>query len=134
MDPPHGRKMLWVRLSESFLDSPPDRQRQTLVHELLHAHTAPMNQLLRDLLDEHHFDAYKLLMEYAVDGVAEEWAKSLPLPSEVRPAPKPRRSQIAMPKKDANGKFMKEKAPAKGAKAPAKAAKPAPKGKAAKGK
>ena len=129
-----GRKHLKVAVSERFLDLPPEEQRSTMVHELIHAHGAAMDHMLCDVLDSDARPAYKLLMEYMVDGIAEEWARSLPLPSEVRPAPKPRRSQIAMPKKDANGKFMKEKAPAKGAKAPAKAAKPAPKGKAAKGK
>lgn len=78
-----GQKIIWVYLSEHFLERTPDRQRQTLVHELLHAHTAPMHQFLCRLeIDKGVFAGYDLLMEYMVDGIAEEWAKSLPLPPE----------------------------------------------------
>ncbi len=83
----YGRKVLWVFLSEDFLGNSERTQRATLCHELIHAHMAPMHQLLiRELGDGGPFEAYRMLMEYAVDGMAEEWARSLPLPSEVKPA------------------------------------------------
>lgn len=90
-DQPSGRKIHWVSLGEPFLDSPPEEQRQTLVHELIHAHLAPMHHFLcRELGDGAAMEAYRLWMEYAVDGMADEWAKLLPLPAQVRPRkPKP---------------------------------------------
>lgn len=75
-----GRKIAWIYLSETFLRSEPDRQRQTLVHELLHAHTAHLNHLMQGELTEPGCRAFSLSLEYVVDGIAEEWAKTLPLP------------------------------------------------------
>lgn len=83
----YGRKHIWIQVSESFLDCKEEDQRQTLVHELLHCHFAAMHHVLcRSLGQADVFEAYKLAMEYGVDGIAEEWAKHLPLPSEVREA------------------------------------------------
>lgn len=82
-----GRKIAWIHLSEAFLNAPPDRQRQTLGHELLHAHTAHLEHLMHGELTEPGYRAFTLALEYAIDGIAEEWAKSLPLPDQVAPAP-----------------------------------------------
>jgi hypothetical protein len=65
-----------------------------------------------------------MALEYAVDGIAEEWAKTLPLPDHVKPpevppmakksAKKPAAKKVfvkataaTMPMKDANGHFVK---------------------------
>lgn len=79
-DTRRGRKILWVTLSEAFLDSAPDRQRQTIVHELLHAHHSHLQFLISDNLNESAAGVFTLALEYAIDGIAEEWAKLLPLP------------------------------------------------------
>jgi hypothetical protein len=79
-----GRKQLRVALSEDFLGMPPEEQRATVVHELIHAHGAPMDHMLCGVLDDDARRSYKLLMEYMVDGIADEWAKSLPLPGDVK--------------------------------------------------
>jgi hypothetical protein len=85
----YGRKRINISLSDQFfrLDSEkgPDGQRQTLVHELIHAHLAPMHLLLHRILPDAQWEAYQLPMEYAVDGMAEGWARHLPLPSAVEP-------------------------------------------------
>lgn len=78
----YGRKMAQIQLSENFLESVPDRQRQTLVHELMHAHFGPLNHLMRSELTDPGYRAFMLSLEYAIDGIAEEWAKRLPLPPE----------------------------------------------------
>lgn len=82
-DARYGRKIVNIYFSETFLDYEPSRQRQNIVHELLHAHTAFLHHFLRNELNETAFEAYNLALEYAVDGIAEEWARRLPLPEEV---------------------------------------------------
>ena len=85
VDTAYGRKLLWLNLSETFLDSSPEEQRQTLVHELVHAHFASMHHFLCHHLGEGPaFEAYRLAHEYGVDAIAEGWAKTLPLPGEVK--------------------------------------------------
>lgn len=80
----YGRKFAWVKLSEAFLDSEPDRQRQTIVHELTHCHFEPMRRLLLGLVEDNIWNAIDLPFEYGVDGVAEVMAARLPLPAEVK--------------------------------------------------
>ena len=82
-DARYGRKVVNLYFSETFLDYEPDRQRQNIVHELLHAHTAHLHHFLCKELNSTAFTAYNLALEYAVDGIAEEWARHLPLPEEV---------------------------------------------------
>ena len=74
----HGK----VYLSEEFLDKPADEQRATLAHELLHLHFAAMDGIVRDGLPKDLHSAYDRIWEYAVDAIAEGWAKTLPLPPE----------------------------------------------------
>lgn len=81
-DARYGRKIAWIHLSESFFNSTPVRQRQTIVHELLHAHNAHAEHLLHDELSDTALRAYTLAHEYAIDGIAEAWSRSLPLPEE----------------------------------------------------
>jgi hypothetical protein len=77
-----GVKNARIHLSEEFLGYDADRQRQTLVHELVHAHFAASDGMLMDWLDDARYKGYVRIFEYAVDGIAEEWAKFLPLPNE----------------------------------------------------
>jgi hypothetical protein len=77
----YGRKLQTLYLSERFLDSSAEEQRATLVHELVHAQFAHLHSLaLRLLTSDGAKEAWTLAMEYTVDGIAEEWAKTLPLP------------------------------------------------------
>jgi hypothetical protein len=76
----YGRKRVNVCVNEAFLGQPPEAQRETIVHELVHAHMAPMHLYLHRVLDDHEFEAYRLAMEYAVDGIAEALALHMPLP------------------------------------------------------
>jgi hypothetical protein len=77
----YGRKILWVRLSDDFHADKPERQRQTVVHELIHAHFSAMNRFLREELDDRPFATYRLLAEYGVDALADVIAPHLPLPA-----------------------------------------------------
>ena len=76
--PVQGRKFAVIRLGESFLTDPPDDQRHTLTHELLHCHLGPMTRMIEahDGLPP----AANLAMEYCVDGLADAIAPLLPLP------------------------------------------------------
>jgi hypothetical protein len=76
----YGRKVAVIRFSDNFLESDPDRQRQTIAHELLHCHFEPMRRLMLAMVETSICDATHLPFEYGIDGVAEEWAKFLPLP------------------------------------------------------
>lgn len=79
-----GRKYLIVDLGDAFLDMSAEAKRHVLVHELLHAHSWPMNDVLEKMLNESQYDIHRVQMEFMVDGIAEEWAKSLPLPGGVK--------------------------------------------------
>jgi hypothetical protein len=81
----YGQKWINIYLGESFFRKSEPYQRQTICHELIHAHIAPMSQFLRSVLDRSEAEAYRVTMEYAVDGMATEWADHLPLPSQVKP-------------------------------------------------
>lgn len=76
--PVAGRKYAVIRLAECFLTDPPVDQRQTVTHELLHCHFAPMMRLLE--ATESLGAAEKLMMEYFVDGLADAIAPLLPMP------------------------------------------------------
>ena len=73
-----GRKWANLRMSEEFLVAPKLDQRQTIAHELVHCHFAPLLRLLeaRDQYD----DAMRHALEYGVDGLADGIAPLLPLP------------------------------------------------------
>lgn len=82
-----GRRRATVAVSDEFLDDDGPAQRQTLVHELIHCHFRPMEQLLADMLRDHPAaSAYVQFLEYGIDAVADAMAGHLPLPDGVRPA------------------------------------------------
>lgn len=77
--PIYGRKLAAVRLSEEFLDEPPDSQRQSLTHELIHCHLQPAWEIARHHLPDESLAGFRLMLEYAVDGLADAIAPHMPL-------------------------------------------------------
>lgn len=75
-----GRRVAEIKLSDDWFADDPPRQRQALVHELIHAHLASMHWLVQDALEPSLHPAYELTLEYAIDAMAEAWAPFLPLP------------------------------------------------------
>ena len=85
MEPIHGRYYAILRIGDYFLDrESPSEKRNTVVHELLHAHLSHLQKIAEDNLDDRVFPQFLLALEYAVDGMAKAWAERLPLPPEPR--------------------------------------------------
>lgn len=82
-----GRKRVSLRFADDIRDWDPHDLRQTVAHELIHAHFAPLCELLRvDLLPHVKRPAYEALnasatrwLEYGVDALADAVAPRLPL-------------------------------------------------------
>lgn len=82
-----GRKACTLTFPTEFRDRRLEEVRSTVVHELVHAHHAPMWEMVRiDLapsLVQPTYDmfccGYERWMEFAVDAVADALAKHLPL-------------------------------------------------------
>ena len=94
-----GRYRVLISLSEGFLRSSPEDQRQTACHELIHAHMAAMHFVVTDAVSTDAEQAYVLAMEYAVDAMATEWAKTMPLPYDGEPVAKPKRPKTKLARK-----------------------------------
>jgi hypothetical protein len=87
--PVEGKKHATIFVCKDFRAQTPEEQREVITHELIHCHLATAIDVIRlDLcrsavLGQPVYDicwnAFKRQIEYAVDGMAEEWAKSLPL-------------------------------------------------------
>jgi hypothetical protein len=75
----YGQRRAQIMLSEEFLASDVEEQRATLVHELLHLHFAPMDELVEGWLSPDQYKGHLLLFEYGIDGSARAWARTLPL-------------------------------------------------------
>lgn len=74
-----GRKVATLRFSNGFFFDTRAEQRQTVLHELIHCHFAPFYETAKR---KTRGDAtIHMLMEYAVDGLADGFAPLLPLPS-----------------------------------------------------
>jgi len=84
IEPIVGRKLVLIRLSEEFLESGPGEQRHSLTHELIHAHHAPMIEIAKQTMSDNAWSSFKLMMEYATDGLADGIASLLPLPESER--------------------------------------------------
>lgn len=82
-----GRKYVTVTFDPGCRDWSPEDLRATVCHELLHAHLAPLMDLIREDLGGHlscatHdllIDGTTRHMEFAVDALADAVAKHLPL-------------------------------------------------------
>lgn len=85
VDPVYGRKRATIRFRRDFMHCPPEEQRQTVIHELVHLHFAAQTQAVVDALKplgmtaELAADYYQLTHEYAVDALAEAIARYFPL-------------------------------------------------------
>lgn len=87
IDAVYGQRFAKVYLSQDWHTFSPELLRDTLVHELVHAHFAPMSELSHDLLDaaaKKHAKTAKAALSYMeeriVDQIACAWARTLPLP------------------------------------------------------
>lgn len=83
----YGRKVVVVSLAGRVYDEDPEEIRDTVVHELLHAHLDEPAAVIRDLetqmgtwLYEVVHETYKRANENAVDAIAKALARHLPLP------------------------------------------------------
>ena len=76
--PSYARRSAEIIFGEAFLNSRPEEQRDTVVHELLHLHFSMADELVSDtlpsLLGSPAFKAFEnsldLAMEYAIDAIA----------------------------------------------------------------
>jgi hypothetical protein len=80
-----GQKHARVYLCEEWTDLDPVTQRDTLVHELVHAHLSQLRHMADTLFDEVKGGkvakaAFHLVEEYATEAIAQAWAPLLPLP------------------------------------------------------
>ena len=82
-----GRKCAQVAIAEDWPSWKPKGLRNTVVHELIHCHTAPMGIPLRSVESAVGTPAFEALSreyrhhhEIAVDGMAVAWAEKFPLP------------------------------------------------------
>jgi hypothetical protein len=86
-EPITGRKAATLRFRNDFRERDPETQRQTVVHELLHCHTAQPWHLVRVTLPKElgqsaynlFCDAFRNELEYAVDAIADAVSGSFPL-------------------------------------------------------
>lgn len=85
----YGRRRAAISLRKDWMWMDEEEFRQTCVHELLHCHTEPIIQPLQDIEDVLgkmvHAPLYNAAlngMEFCIDGIAYEWSRHLPLPSE----------------------------------------------------
>lgn len=87
----YGRKWANVWFHPEWAQERPESFRTTCVHELLHCHLKPVQWALNNvetllgstafgILSASHDDA----MEVAIDAIASEWSKHLPLPVKVK--------------------------------------------------
>lgn len=82
-----GRKHATISFNERFTTYAPEDQRQTIVHELVHAHLAVCWRMVQtDLVNPlghegygFFCDSYRRAQEYAVDAIADALAKHMPL-------------------------------------------------------
>jgi hypothetical protein len=83
----NSARNLSIAVNASFLDYTPEDQRETIVHELVHAHWETCWKMIQgdlgDALGKPVYyvfcDSYRRAMEYGVDGLAKALAKHMPL-------------------------------------------------------
>lgn len=83
----YGSKYAVIKLADSWPRWEPEKLRTTVVHELTHCHTIPMEWALNGAQDHLApamfsllFGAHRDFHELAVDGISTAWAERLPLP------------------------------------------------------
>ena len=75
-----GRKLAVIRLSDTFLESKPEEQRHTIIHELTHCHYAACNEIAENKLPCDAYGAWQMDWEYGIDATADMLAPFMPLP------------------------------------------------------
>lgn len=82
-----GQRVAAIALSENFFNQPPQEQRSTITHELIHCHVEQIMRHQKTFEELFPKDLWLAFcweqhesMEYAVDAIAVAWAQSLPLP------------------------------------------------------
>ena len=92
VDVRYGRKVAVVSFGPDWATMDPATFRTTCLHELLHCHINhvrwPLNnivQIVGKAVYDPLYEAVTDYIEYAVDGIAEAWAPSLPLPIMAKP-------------------------------------------------
>lgn len=85
--PTRGRRGAEITVCADWQKQEPDRRRQAIVHELIHAHVRPVEDAFEALMMPLGSIAYTLVqqthemaLEYAVDAIADIIAPSMPLP------------------------------------------------------
>ena len=85
-----ARKQARLRVCEEFFGESPECRRHTIVHELIHPHLHPILAAVYDLkrvLGQQQFQIFRDrvldALEYAVDGLADAFAESLPTMEEL---------------------------------------------------
>lgn len=114
----YGRKLATIALADTFLDQPEEKQRVTLTHELVHCHVEQAWKAATDHLDPSLHPTFIRSCEYAIDGIAQAWAQTLPPidegrasnptePEDDEPEERPHRRtpRSRLPTPDANGHF-----------------------------
>ena len=83
----YGRKFAAIRFDPAWASESPETLRATCIHELLHCHLKPTEWALNNAQSALGMVAFSVLsgayedaLEVAIDGIANEWAKTLPLP------------------------------------------------------
>jgi hypothetical protein len=91
IDVRYARKWANISFSTDWAQSTPESFRATCVHELLHCHFRPIHWHINNLgshISTSTFDVFyggfRDLEEVAIDAVAEEWARCLPLPEKAK--------------------------------------------------
>lgn len=82
-----GRRRATIAFDADWPYASAEDLRQTVAHELLHCHINPIRDYTANIestigkpLYNATYNAMTDLLELAVDAIAEEWARSLPLP------------------------------------------------------
>lgn len=88
--PTYGQRDAVLLLGHDFFEKEPSRQREVLVHELVHCHAAGVqhhvdDERVVDLMGKPAYSMWRAgltqFVENAVDGIAVAWARTLELPS-----------------------------------------------------
>ena len=80
LQPVWGRRYAALWLAKDFHKQAPEKQRHTIVHELIHAHFAAMDNPLQRGMKPSAVGFYVSAMEYGIDAMADIVAPFMPLP------------------------------------------------------
>ena len=78
---PAGQKLVWMRLSQYFIDASPQQQRLAVVHELTHCHLYMRYGFAHSHIQENLRDTHTTLEEYSIDAISRAIVHHFPLPT-----------------------------------------------------